>query len=159
MNSKVDGSSTLNRSREIVLAGQDEELLLALERYSSSRGWTTTRVDDPGSAVLVCKNAAPSVCLVEGALDDFDTIAVFISLHALRNPPRVVAYVDAVDASTMSLAKDAFGVDEILVKPCDLATIADCLMNGPPQRTISGATDVEAPKVAAAVAQAVGGGA
>lgn len=156
MNTKSGDSSTRD-SREIIFLGRDEELYGAVDAYARSMEWTTTRAADVGSAVAICKQREGAVCLIEGALDDFDTIAALVSLLALKKRPRLVAYIDDCDASTMNLAKRSFGLDEVFLKPCDLTTLVTCLIDESPDRSVSRpAAEVEAPAV---VTQAVGGGA
>lgn len=159
MQTKVNGSKAPKSLREVILVSEDEELSRALEGYLDTMGWALKRMSDVESALLACKRGRPAVCLIDGGLDDFDTIALFVSLRALRERPRVVAYLEDIDEATVGFAKMAFGIDELLVKPCAFTTIADCLTDGSLQRRISGANAIDAKEVEAEATEAVGGGA
>lgn len=156
MNTNWGDSSAPGSPRKVVYLGQDDELYAAIDAYARSMEWTTMRVPDANALVSVCKRGEVAACLVEGALDDFDTIAALVTLQALKKRPRVVAYIDEIDGPTVSVAKRSFGIDEIFVKPCDLTTLATCLMDASPRHSLSRlAAGVES----SAVTQAMGGGA
>lgn len=157
MQTKVNGSSTPSSSLDVICFGRDDELFRALEQHLSAMGWQVTPMVDVGSVVLACKRGEPSVCFVEGSLEDFDTLALLVSLRSLRDRPRLVAYLDEIDGPTIDYAKTAFGIDELLVRPCGFTTLADCLTAGSPRRRISGPT--EAQELTVVTVRAVGGGA